>query len=152
MLVVLVPTLLGCKKKPMHHTTTVEVHQVQHYGNIAAGRIGTTDLELNFVNCPGTARQVVRASKAFTECAPNIKAGDRLEAEIVSSYNIERGSYRSEILRLGACSVKADPKDEANYETVQMCTDLEATGVTVGVRCDRTRSKELLAKCPWFRR
>ncbi|MCL2723064.1 MAG: hypothetical protein FWD69_01380 [Polyangiaceae bacterium] len=150
----LAPALIlteGCKEKPEHYTTTVEVHQVQRYGNIAAGRTGTMDLELNFPDCPGTARKFVRANKAFSECAPNIKAGDRLEAELVASYSAERGGYRNEIVRLGTCAVKTDPKDEANYETVQTCTDLEMTGVVVGVRCDRSRSKELLAKCPWFR-
>ncbi len=50
------------------------------------------------------------------------------------------------------CAIKPDPKEEANYELVQVCTDLQATGVTVGVHCDRTRPKELVAKCPWLRR
>jgi hypothetical protein len=142
----------GCKEKPKHYTTTVEVRQVQRYGNVAAGRTGTTDLELNFPDCPGTARKFVRANKAFSECAPNIKAGDKLEAELILSYSSERESYRNELVRLGTCAVKVDSKDEANYETVQTCTDLEMTGSVVGVRCDRSRSKELIEKCPWFRR
>jgi hypothetical protein len=48
--------------------------------------------------------------------------------------------------------VKLDAKDEANYQTYENCSDVKATGLTVGVRCERTRSEELLNACPWLRR
>ena len=35
---------------------------------------------------------------------------------------------------------------------VNTCVDVVTTGAVVGVRCDRTRSKELVDKCPWLRR
>ncbi|AKU98974.1 hypothetical protein AKJ09_05638 [Labilithrix luteola] len=141
----------GCSKPQRHYTTTVEVGEVQHYGQAAKGG-SITDLELKFVDCPGDARKYVRADKGFGQCNPNIKEGEHLEAEVVAKYNSESNSYRSELVRLGGCPMRFDPTDEANYEIVQTCTDLEASGVVVGVRCDRSRSKELVAKCPWFRR
>jgi hypothetical protein len=95
---------------------------------------------------------LIRADKAFAECAGPLKAHDKLPATVTLAWNAERGAYRSEIVKLGACAVKVDPKEEANYEMVQVCTDLQATGATVGVHCDRTRPKDLVAKCPWLRR
>lgn len=141
----------GCNRATQQYTTTVEVGEVQHYGQAAKGG-SITDLELKFVDCPGDARKYIRADKAFGQCNPNIKEGERLKAEVVAKYNSESNSYKSEVVRLGDCPMKFDPTDEANYEIVQTCTDLEASGAVVGVHCDRSRSKELVAKCPWFRR
>jgi poly(hydroxyalkanoate) depolymerase family esterase len=80
------------------------------------------------------------------------KAGDKVAVDLLASYNSEKGSYRVVVTKLGDCEVKQDPKDEANYEIVETCTDVKASGAVVGVHCDRTRSKELVAKCPWLRR
>jgi hypothetical protein len=141
--------LTACKKKPLHYQTSVEVMQVRQYGQ-APNRM--TDLELKFVDCPGNARKVVRIEKSFSACGAKLKVGDRLPAELTVSYNAERGVYRDQLQKLGECDVKIDPKDEANYNTVENCKDLEFSGSVVGVHCERGRSKELVAKCPWLRR
>lgn len=129
----------------------MEVIQAEPFKN-EAGAVQKMSLELRYADCPGDARRVIQADKAFAACSPNIKPGDKLKVELVSTWQSERGAYRSEVVRLGDCALKADPKDEASYEIVQTCTDVSATGTVVGVRCDRTRSKELVAKCPWLRR
>jgi hypothetical protein len=141
-------TVTSCKKKPQHYQTTVEVMQVRQYGREAK----ITDLEVKFIECPGNARKVMRIDKSFSECGAKLKLGDKLKAEISVTYNAERGVYRDWIDKLGECAVKTDPKDEANYNMVENCKDLEFTGSVVGVRCERGRSKELVAKCPWMRR
>jgi hypothetical protein len=109
-------------------------------------------LELRYADCPGDARRVLQADKNFAACAGNLKSGDKLKADLVSTWQSDRGSYRTEITKLGDCAMKQDAKDDANYEMVQTCTDVVRTGAVVGVRCDRTRSAELVAKCPWLRR
>jgi hypothetical protein len=136
---------LGCDGK-RQDKTTVEVLQVERLSD------SQLDLELRYAACPGDARRVVRLDKTFTACAGDIQKGDKLETEIVSKWSSDRGAYRSEIVRLGKCPVKLDPKEEANYEMVQVCSDVIATGAVVGVRCDRSRPKDLIAKCPWLRR
>ncbi len=141
---------LGCSGKPVTYETKVQVVQVQRFGS--QGGPGLMDLELKFSDCPGDARRVVRADKTFTQCIGAIKAGDQIPATVSHAWNAERGNYRADFTKIGACAIKPDPKEEANYELVQVCTDLQATGVTVGVHCDRTRPKELVAKCPWLRR
>jgi hypothetical protein len=142
--------LVSCKEKPKQFATTVEVMQVRTFGAAAGPKL--TDLDLKFAECPGNARQIMRAGREFSECGTKLKAGDKLKAEVLLTYNSERGTFRNEITRLGNCAVKLDPKDEANYQMVENCTDVKASGVVVGVHCDRTRSPELVAKCPWLRR
>lgn len=140
--------LLGCKAKPQRFTTTVEVMQVRTFGTTAK----LTDVELKYAECPADARQIMRLGKEFGECGQALKTGEKLKADVVLSWNGERGFYRNEVVRLGKCDVKLDPKDEANYQSVEACSDVKASGMVVGVRCDRGRSEELLAKCPWLRR
>jgi hypothetical protein len=137
----------GCSK-PKRYTTTVEVLQARRFGQGS----GMVDLELRYVDCPGDARRIMRGDKAFGACAPSIKVGDKLPAELVLKYSAEKGAYRSDLVHLGDCPVTLDPKDEANYEIYQDCQDLTASGATVGVHCDRQRGENLLAKCPWLRR
>jgi len=140
----------GCES-PQRYTTTMEVVQIEPLtdGTDATTRVG---LELRYADCPGDNRRVLRADKAAAACVAKHKPGDKLKAEIVTSYQSDRGVYRADLTRLGDCTLKQDPKDDANYEMVQTCSDIVATGAVVGVRCDRTRSKELVVKCPWLRR
>lgn len=147
---VLVVGLVGCEKTQTFETT-VEVLQVQRFGQDPKAP-GLMDLELRYAECPGDARRLVRADKAFSACIGPVKAGDKLPTKVTLAWNAERGSYRSDLLQVGSCAIKVDPKEDANYESVQVCKDLVATGATVGVRCDRTRPAELVAKCPWLRR
>jgi hypothetical protein len=148
-LVGILTCLPGCKK-PQHYQTTVEVVQMRRVGRDP--KAGMVDLELRYVDCPADARKAIRGDKAFGACATWLKQGDKLPAEVVLSYSSERGTYRNELVRLGNCPVKVDSGDEANYELVQECRDLMASGVAVGVHCERSRSPKLLAKCPWLRR
>lgn len=136
---------IGCESKTKY-TTTLEVTQAEPFED------GTLGLELRYADCPGYARRVLRADKAFAACARGTKAGDKLTADIVSIWRRDRDAYRTEIVRLGDCPLKQDPKDPANYEMVETCSDVVATGVVIGVRCDRTRNDDLVAKCPWLRR
>jgi hypothetical protein len=141
----------GCNK-PVTYSTTVEVLQVQRFGQNPTTGAGIIDLELKFIECPGDARRIMRGDKTFGQCGVKFKKGDKVRAELVVNYSADRGQYRSEIVRLDDCPVKLDPNEEANYEIVQDCKDLVVSGATVGVHCDRTRNKDLVAKCPWFRR
>jgi len=134
--------------KPKSYSTMVEVVQARRFGQ----GTGMVDLELKYVDCPGDARRVMRGDKAFAACAPSIKAGDKLAAELELKYSPEKGQYRSDLLRLGDCPVSLDAKDESNYELYQDCQELKRSGSVVGVHCNRQRSPELLAKCPWLRR
>jgi len=144
--------LLTCSacSRSTRHTTKVEVVQAQVFGG--EGGPSILDLDLLFTECPGAQRKIIRGDKAFAGCAKKIAKGDKLEVELLTTYKADRGEYRSEIVKVGECERKVDPKDDASYEVVQQCTDVTIHGIVTGVHCDRTRSDELVAKCPWFRR
>lgn len=141
---------LGCNK-PQHFTTSMELVQVETFKD-EKGAPSTVGLELRYAECPGDARRILRGDKKFAACAGPLKAGDKLKAEFVSTWQSEKGFFRSDVVKLGECDFKQDPKEEANYEMVNTCTDVVTTGAVVGVHCDRTRSAELVAKCPWLKR
>jgi hypothetical protein len=149
-LIGLLVALPACDK-PKQFTTTVEVLKIRQFGqNSSAG--GVTEMELKYADCPGDARAVLRADRSFSACGAKLKRGAKVPAEVVHTRVGARGTYRSEIVRIDGCELKVDPKDEANYELVQQCRPVVATGMEVGVHCDRRRGPELLAKCPWLRR
>ncbi len=144
--------LAGCSHPSKRYTTNVEIQQVQAFGRDPKTTPTLVDVEMKFLDCPGDARKVIRAEKAADACVASLKKGDKVEAEIVTTYVAATSSQRAEVVRLGTCPVKTDPKDSANYEIVQVCTDVLFSGVPIGVHCDRKREGEIVEKCPWFKR
>jgi hypothetical protein len=139
---------LGCEK-PRTYDTTMEVVHVQRFGQKATSLI---ELQLRYTDCPGDARRVIRLDKTVSQCLKDVQDHTKLPAQIRSTWQSDVGRYRNDIVRLGECPVTIDPHEEANYEVVQVCSDFVATGAVVGVHCERTRSPELIAKCPFLRR
>jgi hypothetical protein len=66
----------GCKEKDKSYETTVEVVQVQRFGQTSGA--GIMDLIVRYPECPGEVRRVLRAEKAFSQCIGPIKPGDKL--------------------------------------------------------------------------
>ena len=121
-------------------------------GQQGKGAPSLVEFEMKFVACPGDVRRVVRGDKDLAACAGGLKKGETVPASIDFAFDKVRENYRGELVKLGSCKVKLDPKEDANYEAVQVCTDVKASGVVVGVHCDKKREGELIAKCPWLRR
>lgn len=140
--------LAACKSEPKRFTTNVEVMQVRQFGKTTK----RTDLELRFSDCPGDVRKIIRTDESFAKCGEKLRAGEKLPADVSYAYDAEREGWRDEIVHLGDCDVKTDPKDAANYNRVENCSELKLSGGVVGVHCDLTRSKELVAACPWLDR
>lgn len=145
----LLVSLASCDK-PQQYTTTVEIQKIRRLGQDP--RASLTEIELVFSDCPGHATKLIRADKSFAECGAKLERGHKIEAQVVLSYSRERGNYRNDVTRLGDCELKTDPKDEANFELVEQCRPVIATGVEVGVHCDRTRTAEMVARCPFLKR
>jgi hypothetical protein len=148
----LVATAPSCHGGPRRFDTRVELVSTRTMGASAGKAPSLIELEMRFVDCPGEVYRVMRGDKALAECAGAMKPGEKVSAVIQMSYDKERENFRDEVVKLGPCDVTLDPKEEANYETVQVCKDLMATGVAVGVHCDKKREGELIAKCPWLKR
>jgi hypothetical protein len=142
----------GCHDKAQRYDTTVEILSTRVMGAQADKAPSLIEFELRFVDCPGDVLRVVRGDKTVAACASALKKGEKVKASIDFFFDKERENYRGDLVKLGPCDIKLDPKEEANYETVQVCKDLVASGVTVGVHCEKKREGELVAKCPWLKR
>jgi hypothetical protein len=148
--VVGVVLLAGCSRSETF-TTTVELVDIEHFGD-APGAAKQVNFELRYADCPGDNRRILRGDKDLAACTKDLKEGDKVPLEIVSKYSSEKSGYRSEVTKIAGCAVKWDPKEEANYEMTSVCSEVKATGAVVGVRCDRSRPKALVEKCPFLRR
>lgn len=142
---------LGCGEKNPSFKTTVTLLRVHAFGRDPKEPV-MMDVELWYSECPGKARKLIRGDKTFAKCSLALKAGDKVSAQVQQTYDAERNVYRSQITRLGSCDIQTDAKDEANYEAIEDCKEIKATGSVVGVQCSRRRSPELIARCPWLRR
>jgi hypothetical protein len=140
----------GCSRAETF-TTTVELVDIEHFGEQPAAA-KQVNFELRYADCPGDNRRILRGDKDLAACTKDLKEGAKVPMEIVSKYQSDKGGYRSEVTKLAGCPVKWDAKEEANYEMTSVCTDVKTTGAIVGVRCDRSRSKALVEKCPFLRR
>jgi hypothetical protein len=142
----------GCRDKPKTFETRVEIVSTRVMGNKGGKAASLIEMEMLFIDCPGEVRRVMRGDAALAACAGGMKVGEKVPATMELSYDAERENYRDEVVKLGSCEVKLDPKEDANYESVQVCKDLTSTGVTVGVHCNKKREGDLLVKCPWLKR
>lgn len=146
--VALLVTLAACEKSK-RYTTTVEILKIRRFGNNPKGSV--TEMELRYSDCPGEAHKVIRADRSFSACGTKLEKGKKVRAEVLHKYRPDRGSWRNDVVSIEGCEVKVDPNDAANYQHVQHCRPVVATGVEVGVHCDRSRTPEMLAKCPFLK-
>lgn len=144
--------LPACHGSPERFDTRVELTSARVMGGGQGKAPSLIELEMRFIDCPGDVIRVMRGDKALAACAGGMKVGEKIPATIELSWDKERENYRDAVVKLGPCDVKLDPKESANFTSVQVCKDLVSTGVTVGVHCDKRREGELIAKCPWLKR
>ena len=140
--------LAGCSRESHRYETTVQIVRTE----TVKDRAGTViDVDLEYADCPGDQREVFQADAAFAQCLARYKNGEKIPASILFQ-QMPDGHFDSEIEKVGECHRTRDSQDERSYEIVHQCRDLKVNGIVIGFRCDRKPSKELLAKCPWFRR
>jgi hypothetical protein len=141
-------TCAACAEKTQEFQTSVQIARTQV---VTTARGKWVDVELEYSDCPGEQREIFQADATFYDCLTKYRVGESVAATVVWSH-LPDGHYDSEIDRVGECKRKRDALDERSYEVVHECHDIVVNGVSVGFRCDRKPSPELLAKCPWFRR
>jgi len=142
--------LLGCHRSK-HYESNVEVTRIAAVRKDAAGKVLTLDFEFSYVDCPGTQVEVVRGDAAFAACVAQYEVGERVQVGLDHAWR-ESGNYEWTVNRIGACTRVVDPNDEASFAMVRECEEWRVNGTSVGFQCSYVPQKELLAKCPWFRR
>jgi hypothetical protein len=140
----------GCHR-PKHYEANVEVSRVSPIRKDEQGKVLTLDLEISYVECPGTQVEVMRGDAVFAACVSKYKVGEKVKIELDHVWH-EEGHYEWRVNKVGDCTRVIDPNDEASYAMVRECTDWEVNGTRVGFQCKYIPEKNLLQKCPWFRR
>jgi hypothetical protein len=142
----------ACGQKPRTFDTKVEILRVRPISrDPKTNEVLTVDVEVSFLDCPGEQRKMSRGDKAFAACIMKHQPKEQVAAKLWYG-KVDDDHFGNQIVKLAECDRKPDPRDEASYEVIQDCEDIIVNGVNVGVHCDRKPSKELLAKCPWFKK
>lgn len=139
----------GCHREKRYETT-VEVTRISTVVK-ESGKPVTIDLEVSYVDCPGTQLEIVRGDAMFAACVAQYKVGDRVKVSVQHLWDNE-GYYRWAIDRVGECAHRIDPHDEGSYAVVRECEDTRVNGERVGFQCRYVPEKALVDACPWFRR
>jgi hypothetical protein len=147
-LTALAVSIAACSNKPEHYQTTVQIARTQV---VPTATTKVIDVELEYSDCPGEQQEIFQGDAAFADCMAKYKPGDKVAANIVFA-KLPDGHYDSEVEKVGDCPRKRDANDDRSYELVHECKDVVVNGTVVGFHCDHKPTRELLAKCPWFRR
>lgn len=134
-----------------HYEANVEVTRMGVVRKDDDGKTLTLDLEMTYVECPGSQVEVLRGDAAFAACASKYKVGDKLKVSIDHDWAPE-GHYKWIVRKIGDCDRVQDPNDEASYAMVRECDDWLVNGTRVGFQCKYIPEQQLVDKCPWFRR
>lgn len=133
------------------YESTVEVTRISVARTDQNGRATLTDVELSYVDCPGTQLENVRGGEEFSSCISKLAVGTRVPVKVEHRWSSE-GFYTWDVHQVADCKRPPDPNDEASFATVRECEEWKANGVVVGFECQISPKKALLQKCPWFAR
>lgn len=142
---------LGACHQTRSYETEVEITRLSVVRRDDAGEPLTVDVEVSYGACPGTQTEVMRGDAAFAACVAKRRVGETVK--VVGDHVWDaHGFYRWRVREFAGCARANDPADEASYGLVRECEDLEVQGAVVGFECRYAPEKELVARCPWFRR
>lgn len=143
--------LTACGGKPKDYDTEVQITRKDPIERDARGVPRAVDVEVSYIDCPGTQSEVLRGDATFLACISGLSRGARAKATVRHRPRHD-GRWESVIVKLGACARVAEVDDPSSYTTARECVDKRINGVVVGFDCDYTPEKALVERCPWFRR
>ncbi|MBX3201034.1 MAG: hypothetical protein KF894_23035 [Labilithrix sp.] len=142
--------LAGCHRS-QEYEATVEVTRLSAARKDETGRTTSADVELNYVDCPGTQTDVVRGGSEFSACVGKLKVGDRVKVKLEHRWDAA-GHYTFDVLDIAGCPRVPDPNDEASFKIIRECSDWRVNGAAVGFQCNYEDKADLTKACPWFRK
>jgi hypothetical protein len=146
-----VALIAGCTPKAQVFQSEVQLGRVEIVHRDAKGKTVTLDVEVEWTQCPGEQREVIRGDATFADCMAKHSAGAKLPV-VVDWQREPSGRWDWDILQIGECKRTPEGHDDSSFDMVQECETLKEHDEVVGFRCDRVPHKELLTKCPWFKR
>lgn len=140
----------GCHQTKSYEAE-VEVTRSSVVRRDEAGRPTTIDVEVSYIQCPGTQIEVVRGGPEFAACVAKYPVGAKVKVSIEHAWRRE-GYYKSTVRKMGECERVPDPDDEGSFAMIRECEDWKVNGANVGFQCRYVPEKKLVDQCPWFRR
>jgi hypothetical protein len=137
--------------QPKDYETTVEISRKTAVERDEKGVAHAVDLELSFVECPGSQIEVLRADEKFATCIAGVKKGDRASVT-VRHRRRDDGRWEAVIVKVSGCDRVAEANDPTSFTLARECTDIRINGVVVGFECNYQPENALVARCPWFKR
>jgi hypothetical protein len=146
-------SLLGFASCHRPHTYDAEatVERISPVRKDENGRTLTVDVEVAYAGCPGKQIEVARGDATLASCVSKYSVGAKIPVQ-VEHYWTDEGHYTWGLRRIGDCPRVRDPADEASYALVRECGDVNVNGTRVGFECSYVPRRELLRRCPWFKR
>jgi hypothetical protein len=143
-------TPLGCKPKHATFSSSVEIRKLVVVRKDDQGQPQTSDVEIEWTDCPGDQHELLRGNTAFTKCLMTQPVHQKLPVQV--TWSSDEAGHDWEIVAIGPCARVPDKDDETSFDSVQECHDVVEHDAVVGFQCDRVPHHELVAKCPWFQR
>ena len=140
----------SCKPKHVDYTSTALIGRVTVIRTDDKGAPLTGDVEVDWDDCPGDQKEVIRGDAAFVACVSKLPINSKQSVKV--RWSAGEQAHDWEILALGPCPRTPDPDDETSFDMVQECEPVVEHGANVGFHCNRVPKKALVAKCPWFKR
>jgi hypothetical protein len=143
--------ILTCKEHK-NFTANVEIVRLETVKIDSEGKPFIVDLEISYIECPGTQLEIIRGDKKFATCLlGQFKVGDKVNVDIEWKWDTF-GYYKWSVNKVANCERVFDPLDEVSYDLVEECEDYLVYNNNVGFTCRRIPTSKLIAKCPWFRK
>ena len=144
--------LCDCRESDKNYTANAEIVRIEKVRFDEYGDPLVIDVELSYFQCPGTQLEIIRGGREFAKCImQSHKVGDRLRVGVHWGWD-SFGYYKWKVQKVDDCVREIDPLDEVSYDLVEECEDYRVYGAKVGFACKRIPTKELIEKCPWFRK
>ena len=116
----------GCHR-PKEYEATVEITRKDVVRKDEAGNAIASDLEISYVECPGTQIEVIRGGKEFSDCIKSLKFGDKAKVKVTHAWDPE-GKWDYDVHQVNDCKRPSDPNDEPSFKTVRDCSDWTVNG------------------------
>src|SRR5436305_1295934 len=107
--------LLGCRESRKEYTSVVQIARLDIVHSDDKGNTVTADVEVEWTDCPGEQREVVRGDGAFAACLQKHKIGEKLAVKVDWQWD-DAGLYDWDILEIAGCKRTPEAHDDSSFD------------------------------------
>lgn len=151
MLLVSAAIVNGCHAKPQTFDSQARLRRIEVVHRDDANSPVSTDVDIEWITCPGIQWQTVRSGQAFSTCIQKHKVADTVPVKVLWEWD-DHGNYDWHVVEIGGCKAPPVDDDDSSFDSIGECVPSKQHDAVVGFHCDVEPEGELVAKCPWFRK